>query len=168
MGTDDPYKVLDDEGAAMLTVVLAVLAEQDKEESVDDAVHRIQEHLNSVNLGGSHQRVGGRVDQDHQLQGGSCRPEGTSSAVRCGHAKAQAMPPFSACVARPIKPAEVRTNPRARVVMDAEWARLRAVPRRDGKKGVWDEDLVQDWSAVRHAARQRDEKVHVGIVFGLV
>jgi ActR/RegA family two-component response regulator len=36
--------------------------------------------------------------------------------------------------------------------MDVEWARLRAVPRRDGNKGVWDEDSVQKWDDVKRSA----------------
>ena len=75
---------------------------------------------------------------------------------------------FNACVARPVKPAEVKTNPKARAAMQTEWERLRKVKRPDGTHGVWDEAAVQEWSAVRASARRIGKKINVGLVFGIV
>ena len=47
------------------------------------------------------------------------------------------------CVTRPVRPAEVKTNLKVQAAMQLEWDRLRAVPRSDSKKGVWDEGRVQ-------------------------
>ncbi len=33
---------------------------------------------------------------------------------------------------------------------------------------MWDETFVKEWRYVRHAARMRDEKANVGLVFGIV
>jgi hypothetical protein len=74
----------------------------------------------------------------------------------------------NACVARPVRPAEVKTNLKAQVAMQLEWDRLRAVPRDGGKAGVWDESLVREWRHVRREAQGRDEKANVGLVFGIV
>ena len=74
----------------------------------------------------------------------------------------------NACVARSVKPAEVKTNLRAQVAMQLEWDRLRAVPRADGKTGVWDEGLVREWDHVSQEAQDRDEKANVGLIFGIV
>ena len=52
--------------------------------------------------------------------------------------------------------------------MDVEWQRLRKVPWRDGKLGVWDEDSVQEWSSVRRNAQKTKTKAHVGLIFGIV
>ena len=43
---------------------------------------------------------------------------------------------YNACVARPVKPAEVRVNKKAQAAMQDEWDRLRQVRRPDGKLGV--------------------------------
>ena len=59
-------------------------------------------------------------------------------------------------------------NSKAKAVMDAEWARLRAVPRPDGQLGVWDEALVQEWRDVRRQALQCGTKAHIGRIFGIV
>ena len=75
---------------------------------------------------------------------------------------------YNACVARPVKPAEVKTNPDAQAAMQKEWDRLRAVKRPDGTFGVWDESKVEEWSLVRKRARASGEKAHVGLVFGIV
>ena len=66
---------------------------------------------------------------------------------------------YNACVARPVKPAEVRMNTKAQEALQKEWDRLRKVERPDGKLGVWEESKVmsgkmseelQDARAVRH------------------
>ena len=77
-------------------------------------------------------------------------------------------PLYNACVARAVKPAEVKTNAKAQAAMNVEWQRLRKVPRRDGKLGVWDEDAVQEWSSVRRNAQQKYIKANVGLIFGIV
>jgi hypothetical protein len=74
----------------------------------------------------------------------------------------------NACVARPVRPAEVKTNLKAQVAMQLEWDRLRAVPRDGDKAGVWDEGLVREWRHVRREAQGRNEKANVGLVFGIV
>ena len=75
---------------------------------------------------------------------------------------------YNACVARPVKPAEMRSNPKAKAAMQDEWDRLRSVQRPDGNHGVWDESLVEEWGKVRARARRNGEKVNVGLVFGIV
>ena len=75
---------------------------------------------------------------------------------------------FNACVARPVKPAELKTNGEARKAMQTEWDRLRSVERPDGNKGVWDEEAVRPWAEVRKEARKAGRKVNVGLVFGIV
>ena len=43
---------------------------------------------------------------------------------------------YNACVARPVKPAELKQNAKARAAMKLEWDRLRNVERPDGTQGV--------------------------------
>ena len=76
-------------------------------------------------------------------------------------------PLFNACVARSVGPKEVKTNKEAQKAMKAEWTRLRAVDRRDGKKGCWDEDCVMEWQEVKRLAGLAGKKAHVGRVFGI-
>ena len=71
-------------------------------------------------------------------------------------------------MARPVKPAELKVNAKAKAAMQDEWDRLRRVPRPDGKLGVWDEDLVEEWSKVRRRAERAGQKANVGLVFGIV
>ena len=52
--------------------------------------------------------------------------------------------------------------------MEVEWQRLRRVPRKDGKVGVWDEDIVREWAALRRDALARNSKANVGLVCGIV
>ena len=68
------------------------------------------------------------------------------------------LPHYNACVARTVKPAEVKVNTKAQAAMEMEWRRLRQVPRKDGKVGVWDEDAVQEWSSVRRDAQSKTTK----------
>ena len=75
---------------------------------------------------------------------------------------------YQACVARPVKPAEVKTNEKAKTAMQDEWDRLRKVRRPDGTFGVWDESAVEEWSDVRKRFRALGKSVHVGLVFGIV
>ena len=63
--------------------------------------------------------------------------------------------------------AEVKVNAKAQAAMDVEWQQLRKVPRKDGKLGVWDED-VQEWSSVRRSAHKTNTKANVGLIFGIV
>ena len=112
--------------------------------------------------GGSHPTAAGVRPQDF--------PHMPCTPVSIGHRQrdAQESPLYNACVARAVKPAEVKTNAKARAAMDTEWQRLRKVPRRDGKLGVWDEDAVQEWSSVRRDAQQKNIKANVGLIFGIV
>ena len=57
---------------------------------------------------------------------------------------AHELPHYNACVARTVKPPEVKTNIKAQAAMEMEWRRLRHVPRRDGKVRVWDEALSRN------------------------
>ena len=82
--------------------------------------------------------------------------------------KAPAHGIYNACVARPVKPAELRTNTAAQAAMQTEWTRLRQVKRPDGSHGVWDESGVREWSAVRSEAKRIGKQVYVGLVFGIV
>ena len=74
----------------------------------------------------------------------------------------------NACVARPVRPAEVKTNLLAQAFMQLGWDRLRAVPRDGGEAGVWDERLVREWRSVCREAQDIGEKANVGLVFGIV
>ena len=49
---------------------------------------------------------------------------------------AQEHPHYNACVARTVKPAEVKVNTKALAAMEMERRRLRQVPRKDGEVGV--------------------------------
>ena len=78
---------------------------------------------------------------------------------------AQDLPHYNARVARTVKPAEVKTNIKAQEAMEMEWRRLRQVPRKDGKVGVWDEDAVQEWSSMRRDAQRQNTKANVGLTY---
>ena len=82
-----------------------------------------------------------------------------STRVAGGHRDKLAKPSvFNACVARPVKPAELKVNQKARDAMQDEWDRLRRVERPDGTHGVWDEGLVEEWSDVRRRAKREGRK----------
>ena len=74
---------------------------------------------------------------------------------------------FNAAVARPVGAKEIASTPRAQESLDAEWARLRAVPRPDGKKGCWDEDQVCEWQDIKRAAALSGGKAHIGRIFAI-
>ncbi len=65
-----------------------------------------------------------------------------------------------ACVARPVKPAEVKVNAKAQAAMDKEWKALWDL-------GTWDHTRVCEWSQVRRKAQEAGERVHIGMVFGI-
>ena len=67
---------------------------------------------------------------------------------------------YNACVARPVKPAELKVNAKARAKMQEEWDRLRSVI-----KGCWDEAGVMEWSQVKRLAKAAGTKAVVGLVF---
>ena len=75
---------------------------------------------------------------------------------------------YNTCVARPVKPAELKVNTKAREAMQEEWDRLRRVQRPDGTYGVWDESAVMEWHKVQCAARRAGTTATVGLVFGIV
>ena len=89
-------------------------------------------------------------------------------ASRQGHRSKTPPCLYNACVARPVGNKEVQANPKAKAAMDAEWARLRAVLRPDGKLGVWDESSVREWRDVKKDALRAGQKAHCGIIFGIV
>ena len=90
-----------------------------------------------------------------------------SGTVPAGHREKRTPSLYNACVARPVKPAELKTNDAARAAMQVEWDRLRKVERPDGTLGVWDEGAVEEWDVVRRRAKRLDHKVNVGLVFGI-
>ena len=68
---------------------------------------------------------------------------------------------FNAAVARPVKRAEVESNPMAKKAMDAEVLKLQT-------RGVWLVDKVEEWSRVRARTQQGpDTQVHIGHVSGI-
>ena len=75
---------------------------------------------------------------------------------------------YNACVARPVSSKETQSNPKALLAKQAEWDRLRAVPRPDGGLGVWDETLVTEWRTVKRKALQEGRKIHIGRVFDII
>ena len=82
-----------------------------------------------------------------------------TGTIPAGHREKQCPPTlYNACVARPVKPAELKTNAKAREAMQLEWDRLRNVERPDGTLGVWDEGAVEEWDVVRRRAKRLDEK----------
>ena len=56
--------------------------------------------------------------------------------------------PFNACVARPVSPREISSNPDAWKAMEKEWKRLR-------DQNVWDEEHPRDWIEVRREAQEK-------------
>ena len=101
------------------------------------------------------------------LHGFPCAPA-TKQAHRAKQNSRPAHGWYNACVARPVKPAELRTNQAARDALQVEWDRLRAVERPDGTYGVWDEGAVEEWSPARRRARLHGKKANVGLAFGIV
>ena len=63
-------------------------------------------------------------------------------------------------VARPVSKSEIESEPEAKDSMDSEWNRLKG-------RGTWDEKGVQEWWRVSGDARRRNQKVHVGRIFGI-
>ena len=63
-------------------------------------------------------------------------------------------------VARPVKPSEVATNPKARAAVDADWKKLRAI-------NTWLESTVREYDDVRAEALKNGVEVHFGRVFSL-
>ena len=114
----------------------------------------------------THDVIGSDDDDDFVPKFPCVSARKTSSTHRRKSVSLQGL--FNACVARPVKPAEAKDNPKAKAAMQEEWDRLRAVVRPDGTKGVWDEHLVANWRDVRRNARRKGRTVHVGRVFGII
>ena len=76
--------------------------------------------------------------------------------------------PDNACVARPVRGAELKEKPAPQAAMQREWDRLRSVVRPDGTLGCWDEHLVREWRDVRRDARAEGKQAHVSLAFGIV
>ena len=51
-------------------------------------------------------------------------------------------------VARPVKPSEIATNPKAKVAVDEEWMKLRNIE-------TWSEDTVCEYDDARAAVNKR-------------
>ena len=67
--------------------------------------------------------------------------------------------PVNLAVARPVSKKELRSNPKAKAAMDAEWAKLE-------EAGVWDME-VKCWFEIAAEARRTGKKVHVGALFDI-
>ena len=63
-------------------------------------------------------------------------------------------------VARPVKPSEIATNPKAKIAVDEEWKKLRAIR-------TWMEDTVCEYDDARAAVNKRGEEAHFGRVLAL-
>ena len=77
-------------------------------------------------------------------------------------------PRYNACVARPVSKKEVNDNPKAKAAQQAEWQRLRTVPRPDGGTGVWEESLVEEWRDVKRKALKDGLNIHIGCTFDII
>ena len=65
-----------------------------------------------------------------------------------------------ALVARPVKPAEIASNPRAKKAVDEEWEKLRKIT-------TWKEKEVREYDDVVKEAKGKSKEVHFGRVFSL-
>ena len=63
-------------------------------------------------------------------------------------------------VARPVKPSEIATNPKARAAVEDEWKKLRAINK-------WLEGTVCEYDDVRTGALKKNVEVYFGRVFAL-
>ena len=63
-------------------------------------------------------------------------------------------------VARPVKPSEIATTPKAKASVDEEWKKLRAIR-------TWLENTVCEYDDARAAVNKRGEEAHFGRVFAL-
>ena len=63
-------------------------------------------------------------------------------------------------VARPVKPTELATNPKARAAVEDDWKKLRAI-------NTWLEGAVCEYDDVRAGALKKNVEVHFGRVFAL-
>ena len=61
-------------------------------------------------------------------------------------------------VARPVKPSEIATNPKAKASVDEEWKKLRSIR-------TWLEDTVCEYDDARAAVNKRGEEAPFGRVF---
>ena len=68
------------------------------------------------------------------------------------------LPPWNACVARPVGRKEVKESFAAQAALKKEWDRLR-------QAGCWDESTVQEWAGVSSAAARDGKKAHFGRIF---
>ena len=66
-----------------------------------------------------------------------------------------------ACVARPVRKAEIARESKAQEAQRKEWYNLRA-------KDVWCPDVVREFSEVARTARENNAKAHLGRIFGLM
>ena len=65
---------------------------------------------------------------------------------------------LEACVARPVRKAEISRTPAARAALEKEWQKLY-------KANTWDESTVMEWSEVAARAKTKGTKAHVGRIF---
>ena len=77
-----------------------------------------------------------------------------------GHNPFLGLPPFSACVARPVPRKEAKVTPKAFAALEKEWKKLRDL-------GCWDETKVREWREVAAEAKRKEIKLHVGRVFDI-
>ena len=77
-----------------------------------------------------------------------------------GHSPFLGLPPFSACVARPVPRKEAKLDPKAFAALEKEWKKLRDL-------GCWDQSRVREWRDVAAEAKREGTKVHVGRIFDI-
>ena len=77
-----------------------------------------------------------------------------------GHSPFLGLPPFSACVARPVPRKEAKLDPKAFAALEKEWKKLRDL-------GCWDQTRVREWRDVAAEAKREGTKVHVGRIFDI-
>ena len=65
------------------------------------------------------------------------------------------------CVARSVSKKEAEHTPEAMKAMNKEWEKLE-------KQNAWVLSQVREWSDVRWEAKNKNETVHVGRVFGIL
>ncbi len=63
-------------------------------------------------------------------------------------------------VARPVKPSDIATNPKAKASVDEEWKKLRAIR-------TWLEDTAHEYDDVRTKTLKEGNEAHFGRVFAL-
>ncbi len=67
-----------------------------------------------------------------------------------------------ALVARPVKPKEVKENPKAKASLDVEYNAL------CNDLKAWDMSGDREWFDVQAQAKRIQKRIHVGMIFGIL